>query len=225
MQSKLKQHLAIATGAATAGAVPIGADAAIVYKDETNAFSVSYQGPTSADWNIDASQDSDIDFRISSTYATFFTRKSYINISSAGGANGRGLIADAAGTRTESFRNLAEGVEVGPTLAAAYTWKGNGDLATRTLMDGASVGDDFDQGIIGSNFIGFRFLSGAAMHYGWAEVILSTDDGGTVTVNRWAYNDSPDGSVNVGQAPAPSTLALLAAGAFGIRRWRARRAA
>jgi hypothetical protein len=51
-----------------------------------------------------------------------------------------------------------------------------------------------------------------------------------VTVERWAYNHTPDGSINVGQTedtpvPTPSTLALLAAGAFGLRRWRARRAA
>ena len=68
------------------------------------------------------------------------------------------------------------------------------------------------------------------MPYGWAELIWSTTGGGTVTVNRWAYNDTPNGSIEVGQTqdnpvPAPSTLALLAAGAFGIRRWRARRAA
>jgi hypothetical protein len=49
-----------------------------------------------------------------------------------------------------------------------------------------------------------------------------------------AYEDTADYGIMVGQtsgdhcptdAPAPSTLALLAAGAFGIRRWRARRAA
>jgi hypothetical protein len=77
----------------------------------------------------------------------------------------------------------------------------------------------------------FRFFSGTDTLYGWAELILSTTGGGTVTVNRWAYNDEADGSVKVGQtsdptpAPAPSTLALLAAGAFGVSRWRARRAA
>jgi hypothetical protein len=68
------------------------------------------------------------------------------------------------------------------------------------------------------------------MLYGWAELILSTTGGGTVTVERWAYNDTPDGSIKVGQTedtpvPDPSTLALLAAGAVGVRRWRARRAA
>lgn len=83
---------------------------------------------------------------------------------------------------------------------------------------------------LGSNYIGFRFQSGSDMLYGWAELIVSTTGGGTVTVNRWAYNDTPDGGIEVGQTqdnpvPATGTLALLAAGAFGLRRWRARRAA
>ena len=69
------------------------------------------------------------------------------------------------------------------------------------------------------------------MLYGWAELILSTANNGTVTVNRWAYNDTPNGGIEIGQTqddtpvPAPGTLALLAAGAFGLRRWRAQRAA
>jgi hypothetical protein len=62
-----------------------------------------------------------------------------------------------------------------------------------------------------------------------AEPTLSTTGDGTVTVERWDYTDTPDGSTKVddtGQVPtvpAPPTLALLAAGAFGLRRWRASR--
>lgn len=62
MSTKLKQHLAIATGAASAATLPMGADAAIVYKDNSNAFSVSYAGTTSAEWDIDGAGGND--FRV-----------------------------------------------------------------------------------------------------------------------------------------------------------------
>jgi hypothetical protein len=222
MQTKLKQHLAIATGAVSAAAVPMGADAAIVYKDDSNAFSVSYAGPTSADWDIDGAGGNE--FR-------FFTNVgNFINIISDSVSNGRGLVAT---TSTNGyFNNLRTGVDVGPILSGSYVWNTYTDNRTIMLSSSAGGSGGLQNGSIGSNFIGFRFLSGTDMLYGWAELILSTTGGGTVTVNRWAYNDTPDGSIEVGQtqdaptpAPAPSTLALLAAGAFGVRRWRARRAA
>jgi hypothetical protein len=151
------------------------------------------------------------------------------------GRNGRGF-AGTGGNQWE-FNNLPAGAAstgalLGPTLAAGYQWNGYANTSARTVMASDSPGAFFDNAIIGSNYIGFRFLSGTDLLYGWAELILSTTGGGTVTVNRWAYNDTPDGSIEVGQtqdaptpAPAPSTLVLLAAGAFGVRRWRARRAA
>lgn len=211
MQNRLKQHLALATGAASAAAatVPMGAGADIVY----NAVSVSY-GQPEAPWDVDS--DSSPDF-------TFFTNKSskiYLRCS-----DGRGLLGNGSGSDT--FNNLPSDFALGTTLAAPYQWAGDGD---RIVMTGSDVGDNFVGGKIGSNFIGFRFDSGGNTLYGWAELLLSTTDGGTVTVNRWAYNDAPDGGIEVGQTqdnpvPAPGTLALLAAGAFGLRRWRARRAA
>jgi hypothetical protein len=224
MQTKLKQHLAIATGAVSAAAVPVGADAAIVYKDSSNAFSVSYAGPTAAEWDIDGAGGND--FRV------FTNVGSYINLNS-GGRNGAGVVATT--TSANQLNNLDSGIPVGPTLTGGYVWNPSGN-AFRTLMYGSVAGgtSSFELGlrgaVLGSNFIGFRFLSGTDTLYGWAELILSTTGGGTVTVNRWAYNDTPNGGIEVGQTqdnpvPAPGTLALLAAGAFGLRRWRAQRAA
>ena len=223
MRTNLKQHLAIATGAVSAAAVPMGADAAIVYKDSSNAFSVSFAGPTAAEWDIDGAGGNEFGFEASIT-----TSGALIFFGSAGGRNGRGLVG--LGGAGDDFNALAAGFALGPTLAATYSWLGNGNFGGRTVMTNSSVGPDFNNGAIGSNFIGFRFLSGTDLFYGWAELILSTTGGGTVTVNRWAYNDTPDGGIEVGQTqdtpvPAPSTLALLAAGAFGLRRWRAQRAA
>jgi len=233
MHSKLKQHLAIATGAVSAATVPIGADAAIVYKDSNNAFSVSYDGPLSAEWDIDGASGSD--FRL---WAIFSYPLYFLDFDS-GNRNGRGFAGP--GTYRRNFANLpagaaSAGASIGPTLAG-YNWNGTGN-GGRTVMFGANPAQSFQNAVLGSNYVGFRFLSGTDMLYGWAELILATTGGGTVTVNRWAYNDTPNGSIKVGQTedasdpdpdptpiPAPSTLALLAAGAFGLRRWRTQRAA
>lgn len=217
MQTKLKQHLAIATGAVSAATIPMGAEAAIVYKDTTNAFWVSVVGPASAEWDIDENGGNDFGFVTAGDRAIF--------IDSYSPRNGRGLVA--LDDKQGHFNNLATDVAIKPTLSGGYLWHFRSTWY-RTIMTSGKVGDygGLRDGQIGSNFIGFRFLSGANMLYGWAELLISTTGGGTVTVNRWAYNDTPDGSIKVGdtgQVPTPPTLALLVAGAFGIRRWRAQR--
>ena len=225
MHTKLEQHLAIATGAVSAAAVPLGADAAIVYKDNTNAFSISY-GDARAEWDIDGA--SGYDFLLFTT--TFNSTLSWINLASNGGINGRGLVASQTGNKR--FNNIPVDLAVGSTLSG-YVWNGSGSIAYGSILSGSAppTGNfGFQGAALGSNYIGYRFLSGPDMLYGWAELILSTTGGGTVTVNRWAYNDTPDGSIKVGDTgpqdvPTPPTLALLAAGAFGLRRWRAQRAA
>ena len=123
MQTKLKQHLAIATGAVSAAAVPMGADAAIVYKDDTNAFSVSYAGPDSAQWDIDGAGVPD--------FNVWNNNDKYLHLSSAAGQNGRGLVNSRGG---DNFNALAAGFALEPTLATSYSWAGNGNLSARSIM-------------------------------------------------------------------------------------------
>ena len=74
-----------------------------------------------------------------------------------------------------------------------------------------------------SGYIGFTFDAnlgfGADPVYAWAEITLQPD--GTLTVERWAYDDE-GGSIAAGAIPAPGALGLLAlaGGAAGIRRKR-----
>ncbi len=221
MPTKLKQHLAIATGAVSAAAIPMGADAAIVYKDSANAFTVDFTTNKSVDWDVDGA--GGVDFRVE-TYVRY-SDKIYIKSS---GPKGGGFVGQVAGG--DNFFNMAAGKRIASIMSAPYVW-GN-SLTNREIYNddsNAPVGGDLINGQAGSNFVGFRFGSGADTLYGWAEVVIGTRQS---TINRWAYNDTPDGSIEVGQtqdaptpAPAPSTLALLAAGAFGLRRWRAQRAA
>jgi hypothetical protein len=106
-----------------------------------------------------------------------------------------------------------------------------GDLigAAGAYVTGQSVGSAFTSG--GQGYVGVRFVNealGGITNFGW--VLLSTTSGSSgfpVTVVSWAYENS-GGSIAAGAIPEPSTTALLgvmAAGAFGVRQWRRRKAA
>ena len=83
-------------------------------------------------------------------------------------------------------------------------------------------------------YFGFKFqkdTTDTEYHYGWARMTLTNGDNfGTAVIHEWAYEDTPDTGIKVGDTgssaavPEPSsavtTLGLLAAGAGGLRRWR-----
>lgn len=76
----------------------------------------------------------------------------------------------------------------------------------------------------GDNNIAFAFGSGGNTHYGWAIVNLTDAPGFRPTIKQWTYETEPDTPVHVGAVPVPAmlapSLALLAFGAAGVRRWR-----
>ena len=73
-------------------------------------------------------------------------------------------------------------------------------------------------------FAAFKIREGSVQsdpgYYGWIDISWSND--GTLTIHGYAYNNVLDGSIHVGDVPAPGALGLigLAAGASGIRRKR-----
>lgn len=76
----------------------------------------------------------------------------------------------------------------------------------------------------GDNNIAFAFQSGGNTHYGWAVVNLTDAPDFRPTIKQWTYETEPDTPVHVGEVPVPAmlapSLALLAFGAAGVRRWR-----
>ncbi len=145
---------------------------------------------------------------------------------------------DAQGVDNKGFVNLGLGFGVGPSLAAGYNFGGRANDRSMLSTIGANPKitpnpKNFASGVNG--FFGFRFTDagGTNQFYGWAELNLDTASPGTVTINRWAYNDVAGQSINVGQTsnvnpvPEPGTLSLtlLGLGAGGVRTWRRRKLA
>ena len=85
-----------------------------------------------------------------------------------------------------------------------------------------------------TGFAGFRFAAGTvggetAYDYGWIRLkwtdsIITRYMGFPqfLTVIDWAYNDTLNAPIHVGDVPEPSTLllALMAAGVSGVQAWR-----
>ncbi len=105
--------------------------------------------------------------------------------------------------QTLAIENLANGVVVGATLTNNYAF---GNRASHLMVGAASSGvvgfsslglEGFSSGTNGH--IGFKFTSNSQTHYGWATLYpSSTGLTSYVTIKNWAYNDSPNAPITVG---------------------------
>jgi len=72
-----------------------------------------------------------------------------------------------------------------------------------------------------NKYLGFSFVSGSNLFYGWARVSVN-QAGGSFIVHDWAYENS-GGGIAAGAVPAPGALGLLAVGASGLGLLRGRK--
>lgn len=228
------ERIALAAGSLSAlGLASTGAEAApILVNNNPVSLSFSTAPGSSAEWDVDGNGSSE--FRL-------FRSSSSVVLDSYGGQNGRGLVGP--GFFTDDVQALQQGFNVGPTLAYGYVW---GSASTfRNAMENYDngnvggpnfwIGYDFKYGFTpGDNFFGFRFVNeNDELLYGFGVINFDLVNG-VVTIDRWAYESTPNTAVevrpiadNINNIPEPGTasLTLLGLGAGGVRAWRARKKA
>jgi PEP-CTERM motif len=231
------EKLALATGSLSAlSLLSFGAQASIIYTVSPVTINLTHpiglgSGVT---WSVDG---------INPTFKLWNNPGAgsfFLNIASKGTLLGRGLVRQDTLSVKDKFVNLGSGFRVGPSLAAGYRFGGRTNyrsvLTRTTKNNNIGMGNyavKFTSGVNG--FFGFRFTDAGLTNqfYGWAELNLDTTSPGTMTINRWAYNDAAGQSIKVGQTtndnpvPEPGTLSLtlLGLGAGGVRAWRRRKLA
>lgn len=220
---------------------PTQAEAAIIYQNTPlSSINVSDSNGTAVFWDVDGDSSNDfrlLNYKYTSTGGSIAT---YLRLNS-NSLNGQGMVQNT-GDGFDVVKKLALNFAVGPTLAANYQFSPSGQsdrTAIYATTGGSVVGNGFLNGGFtggGNEYFGFSFNSGVNTLYGWANIDIDATNG-SVTITEWAYNDTPDGEICVGQTvdndpncdPSPSvpesnsSLALLAMGAAGVYRWRKRK--
>ncbi|MCX7108713.1 MAG: PEP-CTERM sorting domain-containing protein [Proteobacteria bacterium] len=229
--------LALATGSLSALSVlSFGVQAGIIYHD-TSIGPISPLLPiNNTTWDVDGKGGAE--FRLKGAGNTI--QETARAMLTSGNLNGRGLIQK--GTTTSKggynfsgyvFQNLHKNFVIGPTLAKGYGFGSSGQTDRKLASSGYGVrriANDavgFPNNNGDNDYFGFKFTDGVDLFYGWAELNIDASNL-AYTINRWAYNDTPEGSIRVGQTvPEPDTLSLtlLGLGAGGVRAWRKRKLA
>jgi hypothetical protein len=116
---------------------------------------------------------------------------------------------------------VGSGTEVEPLAFGTPIGAGSSFLGTPNIGGGYQA-----SGFIGTtSFFGFRFINeaGGSTHYGWAQIAAGTDGGFPASILAYAFESTPNMSIQAGVVPEPGTYALMIAGLAGIAGFAARR--
>jgi len=72
-------------------------------------------------------------------------------------------------------------------------------------------------------YVGLELTNNGQTYYGWMHLTVISPDsysGAKVTVDNWAWNNTPDAAITAGAIPEPATICLLAFGATILARRR-----
>ena len=185
----------------------------------------SPSSPGTINWDIDNDGTDDFRFSIVTSSNTF----TYGSLAIVDLGDARIAGPD---TNPLFFKKLTAGAKLGTANDALGF---NPGARSRSLIStysslpfiGVWLRDDGGWSLGDTGYFGFKFTSNGNTHYGWAEMTLSSGSL-QATINEAWYNDTPDGSVTVGNAvPEPAEVGLglgvLALGAAGLRRMRQHR--
>ena len=118
-------------------------------------------------------------------------------------------------------RNFAEGENIGTLTSVLDQFPlGNGTENINLNLYNWETGEG-NFAIDETGYVGFGFGSGVNFNYGWMKFTVSQNgESKIVNMTGWAYNDEVNGSITVGEIPAPGAIALLAIGGLAARRRR-----
>lgn len=148
---------------------------------------------------LDLDGDGHSDIRMFAGGATF------VAVASVGAASGSDLMF------TESVLALGSQVDSSQTFVRSPVSIMAQYSVTDPLLDkpGGTIEGDY----------GFRFTSGGATHYGWADITVSAQilpngySPAFAYVHQWWYESEPNTPITVGAVPEPASAALLLVGA------------
>ena len=131
-------------------------------------------------------------------------------------------------TETDEAKNFSAGDNIGTftSVLNMYPLGPGGENINLVMHDYAGTLDNPGEfSASGTGYVGFGFGSGVNFNYGWMEFTSFEEEfeGGLqsyFSLTGWAYNDEVNGSIEVGQIPAPGVLGLLAIGGLTCRRRR-----
>jgi len=202
LRSAFNRRLAATVAfAASLFAVPLAAQAEIVYRDLTGVPLANtaegdfylYLAAPSAAASV-SSTDEGADFKFFSDVASFFGDEIHMAAVSGIGSN---LV----------FTN----VYVGDVIEA----EGAGTSSYRlTIAETNPESDIFSPN--SSGYIGFEFYLESGIHYGWAELAITDTGAPFIQLNRFAYNTEAGEGIAVGAIPEPSTMGLVAVAGLSL---------
>lgn len=210
LENRLKKYSALAGTFAIAGA----ADAQIIYTDVNPDVTITGNMVTHS---VDMNNDGTIDY-IATTLDNVYSYTTYyygmtLNVAIDYKAsllqpnNGNAWLATSS--------SAAEVLNNGALINAAANWASSsssfggllaaeGDFSITTTGGTPVYGGPISVGNwagVADRYVGVRFDVGANTYYGWVRLTVSAD-GGTITIKDYAYNATPNGSINAGQAVA-----------------------
>ncbi len=200
-------------------AVPGTAKADIIYTPDVDvmvtqpgSFAFNLSGPSSADITISA----DLGPSISGPPPDFAN-----NIRAATSSGAQVVMSSVD---TSDVAALAFGTLIDPTVST--NWGTGGKMIG--YDNGAMLLDGFWPSDGSSAYLGFYFVASGTPFAGWADIATTANTNtSSFEVLSYAYQNTPNTAIaagDFGQAPEPSSMALIALGAAGLIALRRRRA-
>lgn len=165
------------------------------------------------DMDLDSDLTNDFGFAVSTfsfTYSSFLITGSYAGVAIGSGNSVAGTMSS---TSSGGSQFNVSPIALSNPINASNTWGNGGSYGGEILAGNAAIpafpGYSSSFGNFSGNdiYLGVKFMSGANTHYGWIRMDVLTD-GSQITIKDYAYNSTPDATINAGQMVGIEDVAL-----------------